>query len=86
MPTSWSQVSQSWGDETYDQMILDSRQASGDERIQKLHDAEAYLIGEQAYAIPLFGYKSICLGKAGITGAETNPQGNYYYWYVKVPA
>ncbi|MBR3693707.1 MAG: peptide ABC transporter substrate-binding protein [Erysipelotrichales bacterium] len=86
MPTSWSQVQQSWGDETYDQMILDSRLASGDDRIQQLHDAEAYLIAEQSYAIPLFGYKSISLAKAGTTGAETNPQGNYYYWYVKVPA
>lgn len=74
-----------WGDDTYDQMIMDSRELEGSERYAKLHEAEKYLVEEQSYIVPLFGYKSVMLAKPGTTGYIPNPQGNAVFWYVKVP-
>lgn len=74
-----------WGDETYDQMVADTDNMTGDERLQALHDAEKYLVGEMYYCIPVFGYKNVCLKKAGTTGQLSSPQANYIFWYVHVP-
>jgi hypothetical protein len=46
-----------------------------------LHDAETYLVQEQAYTVPLFGYSSVYLIKAGTTGILYNPQGSYSLAY-----
>lgn len=74
-----------WGDETYDQMIMESRELDGEERYAKLHEAEKYLVEEMNYIVPLFGYKSVMLAKSGTTGYVPNPQGNAVFWFVKVP-
>ena len=66
-------------------MIEDTNALEGAERIDALHDAEAYLVGEQYYTIPLFSYKNVCLKKAGTTGQLGSPQANYIFWYVHVP-
>lgn len=75
-----------WGDETFDALLAESDLLTGDERMEKLHEAENYLVGEMAYTCPLFGYKTLCLGVAGLEGAVSSPQGNHTFWYVKVPA
>lgn len=86
MGASWTQSIVTWGDSTYDELLTATKTMSGDERIEALHAAEKYLVEEMAYCIPLFGFKNICLAKAGITGEMTNPQASYLFWYVKVPA
>lgn len=75
-----------WGDAHYDQLLAEADLLTGAERIDKLHEAENYLVGEMAYTCPLFGYKQICLAAAGTTGMESSPQGNYTFWYVTTPA
>ena len=85
MATSWNQAGVSWGDETYDQMILATQAEKDPEvRLQLLHDAETYLVQTQAYTIPLFGYSSVYLVKAGTTGTLYNPQGSFTFWYTSV--
>ena len=82
MATSWNQAGVAWGDATYDEMILASQgETDPAVRIQMLHDAETYLVQEQAYTVPLFGYSSIYLIKAGTTGILYNPQGSYSLAY-----
>ncbi len=85
MALSTYQATPTWGDATYDQMIADTDLLTGAERIDALHAAEEYLVGEQVYTLPLFGYKNVCLKKAGTTGQLGSPQGNYVFWYVHVP-
>lgn len=85
MAASWNQAGVSWGDETYDNMILASQSETDPAaRLQILHDAETYLVQTQAYTIPLFGYSSVYLVKAGTAGTEYNPQGSYSLWYTTV--
>ncbi len=85
MATSWNQAGVSWGDQTYDDMIL-ATQAETDPkvRLQMLHDAETYLVQTKAYTIPLFGYSSVYLVKDGTAGTLYNPQGSYTFWYTTV--
>lgn len=85
MATSWNQAGVSWGDATYDAMIL-ATQAEKDpeKRLQLLHEAETYLVQTQAYTIPLFGYSSVYLIKEGTTGTDFNPQGSFSFWYTSV--
>ena len=74
-----------WGDETYDALLAESDLLTGDERMAKLHEAETYLVETMAYTVPLFGYRTLCLGVAGIEGIVSSPQGNYTFNFVKVP-
>lgn len=85
MALSSYQATPTWGDETYDAMIAATDDLEGTERIDALHAAEEYLVGEQVYTLPLFGYKNVCLKKAGTTGQKGSPQANYIFWYVHVP-
>ena len=71
--------------EKFDDLLAEADLLTGDERMEKLHEAENYLVGEMAYTCPLFGYKTLCLGVAGLEGAVSSPQGNHTFWYVKVP-
>lgn len=73
------------GDEHYDEMIEEANTMTGTERLQKLHDAEKYIIEEYAACIPLFGYGDATLVKKGTTGIVSSPQANAFLWYVKVP-
>jgi oligopeptide transport system substrate-binding protein len=74
-----------FGDETFDKMLFDSMELTGEERYQLLHDAEKYAIAEQCWNCPLFGYAQVCLQKPGTTGVINNPQANHIFWYVKCP-
>ncbi len=84
MATFTYQTKASWGDETYDALMLEIASMSGQERIAKLHEAEKYLVEEQAMVFPLFGYGSACLRKPYVTGDFDNGQGNSIFWYVDV--
>lgn len=87
MAATWNQGDFiSWGDETYDNLLIESRTLEGAERMAKLHEAEKYLIEEMAYTNPLFGYKAITLQKPGTENAWSSPQGNHVLWYVSSPA
>ena len=85
LPLLSNQTVHTWGDETFDEMIFATDALDGAERTQALHDAERYLVEEMAYCIPVFGYKNVCLKKAGTTGQIGSPQANYVFWYVHVP-
>lgn len=75
-----------WGDAHYDKLLAEADLLTGTERIEKLHEAETYLVQEMSYTCPLFGYKQIALAAAGTTGMTSSPQGNYTFWYVSTPA
>lgn len=75
-----------YGDATFDAMMAEADQLSGDVRMQKLHDAEEYAIRNMTFFLPLIGSASIALAKDGLTGAWTNPQNGWYFWYAKMPA
>jgi len=85
MATTTFQTKASWGDTTYDEMMLAAASMSGQERLDQLHAAEKYLVEEQAMVVPLFGYGSACLKKAGTIGDFDNGQGNSILWYVQCP-
>lgn len=84
MATTSYQTCASWGDDHYDELMLAAASMSGQERIAALHDAEKYLVEEQAMVCPLFGYGSACLRKPYVSGDFDNGQGNSIFWYVKV--
>ncbi len=84
MPTITYQTKAVWGDTVYDEMMVEIASMSGQERIAKLHEAEKYLVEDQAMVIPLFGYGSACLRKPYVTGDFDNGQGNSIFWYVDV--
>ena len=76
-PTNYTQM-------VYDALMLEIASMSGQERIAKLHEAEKYLVEDQAMVIPLFGYGSACLRKPYVSGDFDNGQGNSIFWYVDV--
>ena len=84
MATYTYQTKASWGDTVYDELMLEIASMSGQERIAKLHEAEKYLVEDQAMVIPLFGYGSACLRKPYVSGDFDNGQGNSIFWYVDV--
>ena len=79
--SSW-QTAYTWGDATYDQMIAATETMSGQERLDQLHAAEKYLVEENAYINPIFGYKTVCLKNPNTTGYINNPQGNSFFVFV----
>lgn len=72
----------SWGDAHYDKLMDEAVTLKGAERINKLHEAEKYLVEEMSYCIPLMQYDQVSLLKPGITGAMTSPQANFTFWYI----
>lgn len=85
MATTAYQTCASWGDETYDTMIEEANKLTGQERIDALHAAEKYLVETTAQVCPLFGYQTVCLKPAGMTGSINSAQGNSTFWFVQVP-
>ena len=81
-----SQTVRTWGDEKYDGMMK-AANAEPDpaKRLKMMHEAENYVVRDQAMTNPLFGYKVITLVREGVTGIEMNPQGNGSLMYVKLP-
>lgn len=73
------------GDATYDAMLEEASNLTGNERLEKLHEAEKYAIEEACFNIPLFGYGSAALVKSGTIGYTGSPQANEFFWYVQVP-
>ena len=84
MATTSYQTKACWGDTVYDDLMLEIASMSGQERIAKLHEAEQYLVEDQAMVIPLFGYGSAILRKPYVSGDFDNGQGNSIFWYVDV--
>lgn len=64
-------------DATYEGMIAEANKLEGAERMNALHDAEAYLVNEQNYVIPLFGYTEPYLLNSEVTGITSSPEGHY---------
>lgn len=73
-------------DAKYDAMLT-AANAEGDvkKRMQMLHEAENYFVNEMAYVIPLFGYASPELCKAGVKGIASSPDGAKVLRYVTLP-
>ncbi len=83
MPLSANQAAyQSWGDEHYDKLMAEAVTLTGADRINKLHEAEKYLVEEMSYCVPLLQYDQVSLLKPGVTGQMTSPQANFCFWYV----
>lgn len=78
MAASWTLGGKYWGDAKFDELMLETQgETDPAKRFEMLHNAEKYLVQEQAYTIPLFGYSSLYLLKPGVTGIQYNPQGGY---------
>ena len=65
-------------DATYEAMI-DAANAETDsaKRLEKLGEAEKYLVEDQAYIVPLIGYADPMLVKSSIKGMVCSPEGHY---------
>ena len=85
MLTSSAQQKPVVTDEVYDGMIAQA-EATMDpsERLEKLHQAEKYLVEEKAYTIPVFGYSSYYLVNPNASGIGFDPVGNMYLENVQV--
>ena len=72
-------------DEKYDSLIAEAEATlDAAERLEKLHEAEKYLVEEMAYTIPVFGYSTFYLLNPNVTGISYDPVGNIYLEYVSV--
>jgi oligopeptide transport system substrate-binding protein len=45
--------------------------------MNKLHEAEEYLVKEQNYIVPLFGYTDPILKATDLDGVTSSPEGHY---------
>ena len=63
-------------DPKFEEMMNEANLMDGQERMEKLHEAEAYLI-EEGYIIPLFGYTEPFLKVKNLTGITSSPEGHY---------
>lgn len=63
-------------DATYEQLVNEGNSLSGEARMQKLHEAEKYLV-ENAYVVPLFGYTDPNLAVKNLKGITSSPEGHY---------
>lgn len=65
-------------DDTKYEKLVDKANALDDaERMEALHEAEKYLIQEQNYIIPLFGYSEPYLLNSSVKGITSSPEGHY---------
>ena len=71
-------------DATYDALIAEADTLEGAARIEKLHEAEKYLVEEMAYTIPVFGYSSVYLVNPGVSNVGYDPTGNTFFGYVSI--
>ncbi len=71
-------------DATFDEII---REANAEldpvKRLEKLHEAEKYLIEEMMYTIPLYGSSHMTLVQTGITGLQHDPADNIRFAYAQ---
>lgn len=70
-----NQVIKVSGDEKFDQLYNEANAIVDPKaRLEKMHEAENYLIGEMCYSIPVFGYSSVTLCKEYVKGINCTPQ------------
>lgn len=72
-------------DATFEEMVA-AANAIDDHtgRMNALHEAENYLVGEQHYVIPLFGYTEPYLLSSKVSGITHSPEGHYSLTYAKI--
>lgn len=79
----WVSYNQSYkqvNDATYDAMIEDANaQTDPAVRMEKLHEAEQYLVQENAYTIPLYGSSQVALMNPEISGLKHDPTNSVYF-------
>lgn len=64
-------------DAEYEKMVDAANALDGAERMNALHEAEKYLIQDQNYIIPLFGYSEPYLLNPKVKGITSSPEGHY---------
>lgn len=64
-------------DKKYEELVDKANALDGNDRINALHEAEKYLIQEQNYIIPLFGYSEPYLLNSAVKGITSSPEGHY---------
>lgn len=74
-------------DATFEEMVANANANAIDDhtgRMNALHEAENYLVGEQHYIIPLFGYTEPYLLSSKVSGITHSPEGHYQLAYAKI--
>ena len=71
-------------DPEFERLVNTANVLDGAERMKGLHDAENYLVGDQHYIIPLFGYTEPYLLSSKVTGVTHSPEGHYQLAYAKI--
>lgn len=80
-----NQVTEQLSDPKYDEMIENAnKEPDPTKRLEMLHDAEDYLINDQAYLIPLITNSNVMLKKQNIKGVENTPPAVFYFDKVSV--
>lgn len=64
-------------DATFESMLDEANVLDGAERMNKLHEAEKYLVETQRYVVPLFGYTDPFLKATELKGITSSPEGHY---------
>lgn len=64
-------------DPKFEAMVAEANKLDGPQRLEKLHEAEKYLVEENAYVIPLFGYSDPHLKVANLKGITSSPEGHF---------
>lgn len=77
---SYNQGYKQVNDPTYDAMIEDANaQTDPAARMAKLHEAERYLVAENAYTIPLMGSSQLGLMNPNVSGLKFDPTNSAYF-------
>ena len=77
---SYNQGYKQVNDPTYDAMIEEANAQSDPAlRMQMLHEAEQYLVEENAYTIPLFSSSYVALMNPEISGLKHDPTNTVYF-------
>ena len=72
-------------DATFEEMVANANAIDDHTgRMNALHEAENYLVGEQHYIIPLFGYTEPYLLSSKVSGITHSPEGHYQLAYAKI--
>lgn len=77
---SYNQGYKQVNDPVYDQMIENANlQSDAAARMKMLHEAEEYLVAENAYTIPLFGSNQLYLMNPDVSGLKYDPTNSVYF-------
>ena len=65
-------------DAKYESLIAEAEALTdATKRMEKLAEAEKYLVNEQQYVVPLFGYTDPFLKASNLEGVESSPEGHF---------